>query len=165
MTKKGAFQKYVSIENPVVLEPYDSTTIICYGSDSAEEGAIVFVYDIQFDLILSRQSLKLYSFPPIMARTENFIFIPLGLNILVVGIRVGKSLLSSVAGKHQIQSVDFFESRDPWKTGWEVQSSVPRKEKDVHVEQLNETVYDAIDLTDLEAIVDTLEKNGYPESS
>jgi hypothetical protein len=67
-------------------------------------------------------------------------------------------------GRNQIKGVDFFESRDPWKSGWEQKTVVKPLAKNIRVEDLHESMYDGIDLVDLQQIVTTLEKNGHPES-
>jgi hypothetical protein len=163
-TEIAEFHKFVSTVNPVVLRSCTESTIIVYGCDPSEEGGVVLVYDLKYDLVLSKQSLKLYSSPPIMNKVNHNIFVPLGLNILVLGIRYTKSLLSSVVGQHRIQGIDFFESRDPWKSGWEQDSTLQPVTKQMTIEDLNESFYDGIDLKDLEEIVKTLEKNGHAES-
>jgi len=102
----------------------DGSSMIIYGSDPSEEGAVVFLYDIKYALVIAKQSLKLYGTPPIMEQVGGSVIVPVGMHILVLGLRASKSLLSSVVGKHQIRSgEEVFEERTPWAVSapeWDV---------------------------------------------
>jgi len=86
-----------------------------YGSDPSEEGAVVFLYDLKYNVLLAKQSLKLYGTPPIMEKVGTNIIVPVGLHILVLGISISKSLLSAVVAKHRLKAgEEVFEQRNPW---------------------------------------------------
>ena len=162
-SKVALVAKCVSTSNPVVIKSLDKSTIIIYGCDPSEEGAHVFIYDINYDLILSKQSLKLYGSPPIMERVGMNVFVPVGLNILVLGLRVTKSLLSTALGRHQLQSVDFFETRNPWVKDWDTESNSGIEAPEVENET-NGVSSDVAEFSDLVKLVHTLENSGQPQS-
>ncbi len=171
--KLGNLNKSISKKNPVVMCPLsDNSCIAMYGSDPSEEGAVAVIYDIHYDLVVSKQCLKLYSIPPLMEKIGQSLFVPLGLHILVLTFRVTKSLLSSVVGKHQARlDAEVFEGRDPWSTkGWDLNSSVLDEfEKDSHqsssekpnVDQIKETYPDIWETIQQ---VQILESEGQPEA-
>ncbi|ODM87413.1 Nucleolar protein 11-like [Orchesella cincta] len=73
--KLANLSKYISKANPVTMCPLaDNSSIAIYGSDPAEEGAVVIIYDIHYDLVATHSSSR---------------------------VRITKSLLSAVVGKHQ----------------------------------------------------------------
>jgi len=107
---------------------------VVYGSDSSEEGAVVLIYDLKYDLVVTKQGLKLYGTPPIMDVVGSNILIPVGLHVLVLALRVSKSLLSGMVGQHGIRGGDeVFEQRAPFETtdydrsGWNVDSDIVSK--------------------------------------
>jgi len=157
-TRITNLSKCVSTVNPVVIKCLDPSTIVIFGGDASEEGAVVVIYDVTYDLLLSKQSLKLYSLPPIMEKVGLSIFVPVGLHILVLGLRITKSLLSSVLGRHQLRSVDFFETRDPWAKRW---TDDDEEEAEEEVQEMQEGT---AGFQDLVTLVKTLENHGQPQS-
>ncbi|KAJ8682036.1 hypothetical protein QAD02_017828 [Eretmocerus hayati] len=51
----------VNTKHPVVLVALNSNTIAGYGGDVNEEGAILFIYNLQFKLVQAVQKLKLFT--------------------------------------------------------------------------------------------------------
>lgn len=177
--KVGSLEQFVSPANPVVIKSIDSSSIIIYGCDPSEEGAIIFVYDIIYNIKLTQQSLKLYSSPPLIEIIGNHIFAPVGLHLLVLNLRLTKARLSSVVGKHQIKSTDIFEKQDPWVESWEGESTVKdsataTKIPNGHVEEeFDESLIDVDEVQgnfsiknfeETYKLVKTLEQDGQPES-
>ncbi|ODM93880.1 Nucleolar protein 11 [Orchesella cincta] len=152
--KLANLSKYISKANPVTMCPLaDNSSIAIYGSDPAEEGAVVIIYDIHYDLVVSKQSLKLYSVPPLMEKIGQSLVVPLGLHILVLGFRITKSLLSAVVGKHQAKlDEEVFEERNPWNTtAWDPDTEI------ANISASSNTNKNATDGKELEAV-----KQAYP---
>lgn len=116
--KMANVKKSLSTKNPITMCPLsDNSSIAIYGCDASEEGAVVIIYDFQYDIVVSKQSLKLYSLPPLIEKVGQSLLVPLGLHILVLSFRITKSLLASVVGKHQAKlDEEVFEGRSPWVT-------------------------------------------------
>ncbi|CAL8074699.1 unnamed protein product [Orchesella dallaii] len=151
--KLASLSKYISRNNPVTMCPLpDNSSIAIYGSDPTEEGAVVIIYDILYDLVVSKQSLKLYSVPPLMEKIGQSLMVPLGLHILVLGFRITKSLLSAVVGKHQAKlDEEVFEGRNPWNTStWD-------PDTEITVTESCDKSKNALDVKELDAI-----KEAYP---
>lgn len=130
-TLVGSLAKLVGLKTPVVLHPTlpqedgDYAKVVIYGSDPSEEGAVVLLYDLKYDIVSAKQGLKLYGTPPIMEVIDSSVLIPVGLHVLVLALHASKSLLSGVVGKHGIRSgEEVFEQRSPFvpeiTSGWEV---------------------------------------------
>lgn len=60
--------------------------MVIYGSDPSEEGALIALYDLKYDIVVAKQSLKMYANPPIMDVLGGNVLIPVGLHVLV-GLR------------------------------------------------------------------------------
>jgi hypothetical protein len=121
----GLLKTHVGLKTPVVIRYIEEgSAFVIYGSDVSEEGAVVFLYDLKYDLVVAKQSLKLYGTPPIMEKIGKNVIVPVGLHILVLGVQASKSLLRTVVGKHRLQAgEEVFEQRNPWTVGaseWEV---------------------------------------------
>jgi hypothetical protein len=96
----GSLGKLVSVKTPVVIRPTprsssngDYSKIVVYGSDPSEEGALVFLYDLKYDIVVVKQALKLYGTPPIMDTVGNNIIIPVGLHVLVNNKKLNKKTI------------------------------------------------------------------------
>ncbi len=93
--------------------------MVVYAGDPGEEGASVLVYDLDHDLLLSRQGLKLFGSPPILVLLDLSLFVPVGLNILVLGLKPKKARLAALLGRQRLESIDLFETREPWAEAWD----------------------------------------------
>lgn len=89
----GSLAKVISPLTPVVLHPAppsskdgDWSKVVIYGSDPSEEGALIALYDLKYDIVVAKQSLKMYANPPIMDVLGGNVLIPVGLHVLV-GLR------------------------------------------------------------------------------
>lgn len=169
--KLSNLSKSISKKHPVVMCPLqDNSCIAIYGCDPSEEGAIVIIYDINYDLVVSKQSLKLYSLPPLMERIGYSLFVPLGLHILVLTFRITKSLLSSVVGKHQAKlNEEVFEGRNPWSTKrWTSSTTVLTDESEANLfrekPNLEELKKSYPDIWETVQQVNIFESEGQPES-
>jgi len=166
LKKVCLFSKFVNASHPVIIKGLgDGSKIAVYGCDPSEEGAVVFVYDILYDLVVSKQSLKLYGNPPVMEIVSGSVLIPVGVHILVLSLRVEKSLLSKLVGKHQIQSSEeVFEDRNPWVKNLDGWGIAENNEFDQSTDEVSLLKTKYPEFWQLVQQAQTLQIEGHPES-
>ncbi|XP_014217338.1 nucleolar protein 11 [Copidosoma floridanum] len=88
----------VKTSYPVVMVALNESTIAGYGADSSEEGAVLFIYNVQFKLVQAVQKLKLYTAESKLWKIEDKLLLAANRHLAIAPYNLEPQRLKSMLG-------------------------------------------------------------------
>lgn len=96
----------LSCKDPVTMAYLNQHYIAMYGADCNEEGAALILYNTQFKVFQSKQSLKLFTSGARLWKIENNLLFCSGQNLGVMPFYLDTEQLSALVGSHRVALID-----------------------------------------------------------
>ncbi|EFA01163.1 nucleolar protein 11 [Tribolium castaneum] len=92
----------ISCKEYVSLVSLDPNYIALYGCNSNEEGALLVIYNVQFKVVQTRQSFKLFTNGAKLCCIDGNLFFPVGQNLAVLPFHLDMEQLAALVGSHKV---------------------------------------------------------------
>ncbi|XP_044272275.1 nucleolar protein 11 [Tribolium madens] len=96
----------ISCKEYVSLVSLDPNYIAMYGCNSNEEGALLVIYNVQFKVVQSKQSFKLFTNGAKLYCIDGNLFFPVGQNLAVLPFHLDMEQLAALVGSHKVVQTD-----------------------------------------------------------
>lgn len=88
----------INTKHPVAIIALDENTIAAYGADAHEEGAILFIYNVHFNLVQAVQKLKLYTTDARLWKIEDKILLAANRHLAVAPFCLAPQRIEAIIG-------------------------------------------------------------------
>lgn len=98
-----AIIEFLSCGHFVTMVPLNDDYIAMYGANKSEEGAVICIYNLQFKVMQSKQTFKMFTNGAKVWHIDTNLYLGVGQNLAVIPLRLETEQLAALIGSHKIE--------------------------------------------------------------